>query len=318
MSEEDQRPASPHFPKKLADKESQTDFPSEVRTSQEQQDQESKGASSTTPITDKGKAPSAGTAGWQVVTTRSKTSRQVQKPFTTHQEPKQCCSIPKDFEKLSTEELIGLLQQDNVKTQLLRCGIPVREELIRWFQELQAPSRKPGNVTSSFQTKGTTNSTSSTNQEKQATAKSKGSPTAPRTKWDPLGVYPKPAPWAKEEQKQNSSNTDPESEEANACRVTMRAEAPEFVPSDLVGTPAGTMLVPCVLPPAEDGSIAVPPGHIIIFGAAGIPDGVPLVIPMEHIASFTDTSFPGIPLVEIPIEDPSFYADDDSTKTASV
>ena len=43
--------------------------------------------------------------------------------------------------------------------------------------------------------------------------------------------------------------------------------------------PEGTVLVPCVLPPGQDGSLAVPAGHMLLIGAMGLPEGVPLIVP---------------------------------------
>ncbi|OLP99565.1 hypothetical protein AK812_SmicGene17881 [Symbiodinium microadriaticum] len=45
----------------------------------------------------------------------------------------------------------------------------------------------------------------------------------------------------------------------------------------------------CRLPPAQDGTIAIPADHVLVVGAMGLPEGVPLIVPMsESFDSFQE------------------------------
>jgi len=65
-------------------------------------------------------------------------------------------------------------------------------------------------------------------------------------------------------------------------KVPLRAEAPEFFPNDMSHMPANTVLVPCVLQPGQDESLVVPAGHVLVLGAMGLPEGIPLMVPTSE------------------------------------
>ncbi|CAK9083261.1 unnamed protein product [Durusdinium trenchii] len=123
--------------------------------------------------------------------------------------------VPENPERLSTQALVDFLQNGSIRRKLLRRGVPIREQLVRWFRELQDPPKSLA--------------------APAPRAKQSASASASGGRRDSL---PKatPAPWSKLAKK---------SEE----KRSMRAEAPEFFPKDMESMPAGTVLVPCVRGP---------------------------------------------------------------------
>ncbi|CAJ1330949.1 unnamed protein product, partial [Effrenium voratum] len=82
---------------------------------------------------------------WQMVTKgRLKAAPSAQKPpEPVPAEPDEpIVQVPKHPETLSTQELVDLLQTSSVRRQLLRRGVPIREQLLHWFRELQEPPSK--------------------------------------------------------------------------------------------------------------------------------------------------------------------------------
>lgn len=199
--------------------------------------------------------------------------------------------MPKNFGALSTEELVALLQVSTVRKQLLRRGAPIREQLLRWFQELEAPRKTRGGGGRQHATASSASS-SSRAIPGSSDASSAKKAQQQQLRWDPAGIgggksASKAAPWAAPATRASSAAepAEEDDDEAPVGRITMRAEAPEFVPSEIPGMPTGTVLVPCVLPPSQDGSISVPPGHVMILGAMGLPQGVPLIVPTGDLSS---------------------------------
>lgn len=180
--------------------------------------------------------------------------------------------VPENPERLSTQALVDFLQNGSIRRKLLRRGVPIREQLVRWFRELQDPPKSLA--------------------APAPRAKQSASASASGGRRDSL---PKatPAPWSKLAKK---------SEE----KRSMRAEAPEFFPKDMESMPAGTVLVPCVLPPGQDGSLAVPAGHILLIGAMGLPEGVPLIVPTSETSwEQLNTQFDLVPPFEFACADES-------------
>lgn len=177
--------------------------------------------------------------------------------------------MPSNPETLSTQELVDFLQMSSVRRQLLRRGVPIREQLLHWFRELQEPPKTAPKAAASG-----------------PSASSSGPAERPRPKATP-------APWSKLGHKVQEE------------KVSLRAEAPEFFPKDMDmdSMPAGTMLVPCVLPPGQDGSLAVPAGHVLLLGAMGLPEGVPLIVPTSESSwEQLNTQFDLVPPFELPFE----------------
>eukprot|EP00931_Biecheleriopsis_adriatica_P043462 TRINITY_DN2484_c4_g1_i1.p1 TRINITY_DN2484_c4_g1~~TRINITY_DN2484_c4_g1_i1.p1 ORF type:complete len:919 (-),score=250.00 TRINITY_DN2484_c4_g1_i1:28-2784(-) len=229
---------------------------------------------------------------WQVVTKQQRPKSSVPEPRGKESAPPKKeeadFKIPKNPETLSTDELVALLQVDSVRRQLLRRGAPIREQLVRWFQELNGPRKQSSGA------RVVASGGGCQKQRQEPSSSSLSHDKKEEETWDPAGILSEPkvtrkttrAPWAKAEENN-----------AEEGRITMRAEAPEFVPTEMPMMPAGTVLVPCVLPPSQDGSISVPAGHVVVMGAMGLPEGVPLIVPvdqevasLDHVSSQFDAS----------------------------
>lgn len=194
-------------------------------------------------------------------------------------EEEEIFQVPKNLETLSTQDLVAMLQRASLRRQLLRRGVPIREQLLRWFQELQEPPRK---LRVAYGPSGQAASSSQAPPAQAAAEVPSAMAGEPQKPPEPARRKATPAPWSR------LGNRKEEAEE-EANKFPMRAEAPEFFPSDMTMMPAGTVLVPCVLPPAQDGTIAIPADHVLVVGAMGLPEGVPLIVPMsESFDSFQE------------------------------
>jgi len=214
--------------------------------------------------------------------------------------------LPKDLENLSTEELLDLLHSESVRQRLIRQGVPVREHLLRWLRDMQAPARKlPRARQGRTQQRAAAVSRHCTEPAPEPSAELESAEAGkdhaaecelgkdPAEEfsslvWDPVGFL-SPASSAPSND-QDTRRTygmylpQPSCEgirEACSRHFKMRAEAPEFIPG-----PHGVVLVPCMLPLDQQ----LPEGFLVAMpaGQAVPTEGVPGHIPGEGVPGLMD------------------------------